>query len=270
VGYVFDLKDARRYDDWLHRDSGRLALAIEQEALLRVWSPRPCQRVLEVGCGTGLFTQWFAEQGMQVTGLDPSPSMLDQARRRLPARVTLERGVAEELPYPDNYFDTVALITTLEFVDDPLQSLQEACRVARERVLLGVLNKYSLISWQRRLALFWSPSIYRHARFFGVLELQRLVSTALSGPVPVKWRTCLTFPLWTLTLLQSLERSRYLQWHPLGHFIAMSIDLRYILRSLQQPLFSQVPSGVGSSQPHPTCWRSPQQQTSDCRRCAHF
>jgi SAM-dependent methyltransferase len=270
VGYVFDLEDAQHYDDWFRKDTGTLALAIEKQTLLRVWSPRPGQRLLEVGCGTGLFAEWFADQGLQVTGLDPSPPMLDQARRRLPARISLEQGVAEELPYPDNHFDMVALITTLEFVNDPLQALQEACRVAREKVILGVLNKYSLITWQRRIELLWTSTVYRHARFFGVLELQRLVRKTLSGPVPIKWRTCLTMPLWTVNFLHSLERSPYFQWHPLGHFIAMSIDLRYILRTIQQPLFSRVPSGVGQSQPHPTMWRSPQKQTPEYRPCANW
>ena len=62
------------------------------------------------GCASG---------GHQVTGLDPSPYMLNLARGLVPERVALDRGYAEELPYEDNAFDTVALITALEFVNDP-------------------------------------------------------------------------------------------------------------------------------------------------------
>ena len=97
---------------------------------LRLPSKRTCssgcgppagpKSVLEVGCGTGLFLEWFAQGGHQVTGLDPSPYMLNLARRRVPERVALDRGYAEDLPYEDNAFDTVALITTLEFVNDPI------------------------------------------------------------------------------------------------------------------------------------------------------
>jgi SAM-dependent methyltransferase len=270
VGHVFSWQEAQAYEDWTRKHSGRLAFAIEKETTQRVWKPRPGQRLLDVGCGGGLFTEWFTEQGLQVTGLDPSVPMLNLARLRLPRRVSLERGYAEDLPFPDNSFDVVALITTLEFVNDPLQALREACRVAREKIFLGVLNKYSLIAWQRRLERFWKPSIYQHARFFGILELQGLLRDVLNGPVPILWRTCLTFPLYTVTLLQALERSPYFQWHPLGHFIAMSVDLRYILRTLQQPLFHQVPSGVGQTQPHPTCWLIAQPQRQDHRPCANF
>jgi SAM-dependent methyltransferase len=254
----------------MHKRSGRLAFAIEKETLHRVWTPRPGQRLLEVGCGGGLFTEWFSEQGLQVTGLDPSVPMLNLARLRLPSRVSLERGYAEDLPFPDNSFDVVALITTLEFVNDPSQALREACRVARDTVFLGVLNKYSLIAWQHRLQHLWKPSIYQHARFFSIFELQRMFREVLGGPVPILWRTCLTFPLSTLTVLQALERSPYFQWHPLGHFIAMAVDLRYILRSLQQPLFHQVPSGMRASQPHPTCWRIAPGQRQDQRTCVNF
>lgn len=270
MGYVFSSKDAQAYEEWMRRHPCRLALAIEQQTIQRVWSPRPGQRLLEVGCGSGLFTKWFAEKGLQVSGLDPSIPMLNLARLRLPTRVSLERGYAEDLPFADNSFDIVALITTLEFVEDPIRTLREACRVARDKVVLGVFNKYSLISWQRRLESLWKPSIYQHARFFGIVELQRLVYTILNGSVPIQWRTCLTFPLCTLNTLQTLERSPHFQWHPLGHFIAMVIDLQYILRTIQHPLFHQVPAGAPTTQPHPSCWGITQRERQDHRSCAHF
>ena len=269
MGYVFNWQDAQLYEDWMRGHLGRLAVSIELETIQRVWPGRPGQRLLEVGCGSGLFTQWFAEKGFQVTGLDPSVPMLNLARVRMPARVALERGFAEDLPFADNSFDVVALITTLEFVDDPVRALREACRVAREQVLLGVLNKYSLIAWQRRLELLWKPGIFRHARFFGVAELKRLIREVLNGPVPIQWRTCLAFPLWTLNTLKALERSPHFQWHPLGHFIAMVVDLQYVLRTIQQPLFQQIPTTVGTSQPHPTCWQALRRECRDHRTCAN-
>jgi ubiquinone/menaquinone biosynthesis C-methylase UbiE len=270
VGYVFSLQDAERYDDWFRNGPGRLALTIEKEAIRRLWQPRSGQCVLDVGCGTGLFAEWFAELGLQVTGLEPSPHMLQLARVRLPNRVSLERGFAEDLPFQDNSFDAVTIITTLEFAENPLQAIQEACRVARDKVILGVLNKYSLVSWQRRLEMLWKSSVYRHARFYGVFQLQRLVKRALCGPVPIKWATCLTFPLAATRFIGFLESSRYFQWHPLGHFIVMSVDMRYIVRTLQQPLFDHVSHRVGASHPHPTCFRLPRPERHENRTCANL
>lgn len=255
MGYVFRLEDAQHYNDWFQSEPGRSVLAIEKELLSRVWSPPSPQSILEVGCGTGLFLEWFAGKGHQVTGLEPSQFMLSAARSRLPGRIRLDRGYAEHLPYDDNSFDTVALITTLEFVDNPSMALREALRVAKCHVLLGVLNRYSLIAIQRYIERFWKKSVYRYAQFFSVFELQNMTAKNLTGRAPLRWRTALSFPLQTLRYSQFLERSRFFQWHPFGHFIAMRIDLRYPLQTIQEPLFCELPSGIGHAGFHASCWR---------------
>jgi SAM-dependent methyltransferase len=262
VGYVFQFEDALHYHDWFASEPGQTAAAIEKDLLRRLWAANTPQTVLEVGCGTGLFLEWFAGGGHQVTGIEPSPYMLNVARRRLPQRIALDRGYAEDLPYEDNAFDTVALITTLEFVNDPCRAIEEALRVARRHVLLGTLNKYSITTGQRCLSRLWKPSVFSHARFFSVFQLRRMITKALNGPVPIRWQTCLFFPLITLRYLKFLERSRFLHWLPFGHFMVMRVDLRYTLRTVQQPVFREVPSGAGQAQLRTLCWRNPQDETS--------
>ena len=255
MGYVFEFDDALRYNDWFTSEPGRTAVAIEQDLLQRLWAPTGPQSVLEVGCGTGLFLEWFMRLGHQVTGLDPSPYMLNVARRQVPARVILDRGYAEHLPYEDNAFDTVALITALEFANDPRLALQEALRVARRHVLLGILNKYSVATWQHCWRRLWSPSVYTHAQFFGIFQLRHMVIEALTGAVPIRWRTCFLFPLSWLRYLHAVERSRFLHRLPFGHFIGMRIDLRYPMRTAQLPLLYEIPSGVGQTHLRTLSWR---------------
>lgn len=256
MGYVFQFEDALHYSDWFIHEPGRTAAALEKDLLQRLWAPNGPQDVLEVGCGAGHFLEWFSRGGHQVTGLDPSPYMLSLARRQVPERVALDRGYAEDLPYEDNAFDTVALITTLEFVNDPDRALREALRVARHHVLLGVLNRYSVTTWQHCLQRLWKPSIFSHARFFSVFQLSQMTKEALSGSVPMRWQTCLFFPLSALRYLQFLERSRFLRWLPFGHFIGMRIDLRCSFRTLQQPVFYEAPSGAGQAHLRTFCWRN--------------
>jgi SAM-dependent methyltransferase len=248
VGYVFQFEDALRYDAWLASGPGRTAVAVEKDLLQHLWAPGAPQTVLEVGCGTGLFLEWFEGGGHQVTGLDPSPYMLNLARGRVPPRVGLDRGYAEDLPYEDNAFDTVALITTLEFVNDPFHTIEEALRVARRHVLLGVLNQYSPATWQHCLKRLWKPSIYSHARFFSVFSLRNMITEALGGPVPLQWRTTTLSPFRPFPHVRLPERFRLLQRLPFGHFIAMRIDQCYPLRTVQQPIFHEMHSRVG--QPH--------------------
>src|SRR6266571_3848856 len=147
---VFDERVARDYETWYEQGFGRFAVR-QEEALLHQQVQRfpGATSLLEVGCGTGHFTRWFAQLGLQVTGLDASPAMLEQARLRNGARYL--QGDARALPFENQQFDLVALITTLEFVTDPIQALGEAMRVAQQGLLLGVLNRQSLVESLRLL-----------------------------------------------------------------------------------------------------------------------
>jgi SAM-dependent methyltransferase len=257
VGYVFSLTDAEQYEKWFCSPQGQRVLALEKDLFKKVWTPVAPQRVLEVGCGSGIFLEWFISQGHMVAGLEPSSASLDLARRRLGSKALLEKGFAENLPYEDNEFDTVALITCLEFVDDPFLSLKEAFRVARRNVLLGVLNKFSMGRLQYGIQRFWKDSIFNNARFFSVFQLNRMSTRILSGPVPIEWRTCFSFPLPLLRYIHLLERLPVLQLHPFGHFIAMRVDMRCRVRTVQTPVFDEIPAGAKVSIQSLGCWRAP-------------
>lgn len=255
VGYVFSLADAERHENWFRSPQGRRALAFEQELFRKIWAPVSPQRVVEVGCGSGIFLEWFKSQGHMVAGLDPSSSSLELARRRLGLKVRLDQGFAENLPYDDNEFDTVALITSMEFVDDPYLALKEAFRVARRNVLLGVLNKYSIDRLHYGIQRFWKDSVYSRARFFSVFQLRTMSTGILSGVVPIEWRTCFSLPLPFLSYIHLLERIPMLQRHPFGHFIAMRIDMRCRVRALHTPVFDEIPAGAKVSIQSLGWWR---------------
>ncbi len=53
-------------------------------SLLELLQPRPGERILDLGCGTGQLTADIAATGAQVVGLDSSPEMLGQARQNYP------------------------------------------------------------------------------------------------------------------------------------------------------------------------------------------
>jgi SAM-dependent methyltransferase len=53
-------------------------------------------RVLEIGCGTGFYTNWLAERGVSVVGMDLSPRMIEQAKLRCPDDVALFVGNCED------------------------------------------------------------------------------------------------------------------------------------------------------------------------------
>ncbi|NLI33544.1 MAG: hypothetical protein GX422_12340, partial [Deltaproteobacteria bacterium] len=122
-------------------------------------------------------------------------------------------------------------------------------------VLLGVLNKHSLITWQRFLARLWRTSVFDHARFFSVYELHSLVAEAISPSVKIRWGTCLTLPLSVARYLHFLESSPYFQWHPFGHFIAMRLDVEFTFHCLQEPLFAEPRHSLSLFTPNASCVR---------------
>ncbi len=256
MGYVFSLTDAEQHEKWFSSPQGQRVLALEKELFKKVWTPVSPQRVLEVGCGSGIFLEWFMSQGHMVAGLEPSSSSLEMARRRLGSKAMLEQGFAENLPYDDNEFDTVALISALEFVDDPFLALKEAFRVARRNVLLGVFNKYSIGRVQTCIESLWKDSVYSRARFLSIFQLRSMTGRILSGAVPIEWRTCFSLPLPFLRYFHPLEKVPLLQRHPFGHFIAMRIDMRCRVRTLQTPVFDDIPAGAKVSIQSLGCWRA--------------
>lgn len=143
---MWDCDTARRYDAWFATPPGRFALAREIRLLERLTAdwPRRGQRLLEIGCGTGVFLESLHRAGFDVSGLDASPAMLEAARERLGRVAELHLGQAEHLPFADKEFDFAVLLTVLEFCPDPGLVLREAARVTRKALLVGFLNRFSL------------------------------------------------------------------------------------------------------------------------------
>src|SRR5438093_6614101 len=87
-------------------------------------------RVLDVGCGSGLFAQLIAARGCEVAGLDASEPLLAIARRRSPT-APFHHGDLEALPFPDEHFDIVTGMNSFQYATDPRHALAQARRVTK-------------------------------------------------------------------------------------------------------------------------------------------
>jgi ubiquinone/menaquinone biosynthesis C-methylase UbiE len=182
-----DSSMAAGYEEW-YSGSGMKADEMEKRLLAKLLVCFPgAKTALEVGCGTGHFTRWLAAQGLGVIGLDLSRPMLLEARR-LGGSSCLQ-GDAQALPFADKSVDLVVIITTLEFVENPLRTLEEAVRVGRQGLILGVLNRRSLLALRYRAS---GKPLWQAAQFFSVGELKRLVAQAAGKRLrSARWRTTL-------------------------------------------------------------------------------
>jgi SAM-dependent methyltransferase len=125
---------------------------------------KPGQTVLDAGCGEGVLSWYLAEAGAQVTAMDISAPNLEGAKKFLAGkgvadRVTLKRGDAENLPFPDASFDVVVSSHVLEHLPDFDRGLAEIRRVTKSHAIVALPTCLNLAAAsQLGGASFWRIS----------------------------------------------------------------------------------------------------------------
>ena len=97
-------------------------------ALVRRYAPLEGQRILDVGCGVGMYTHAFLRFSPEVYGIELE---LDRAREAQIRARGVAQAVGEALPFPADAFDVVFSHEVLEHVNDDRLAAQELVRVAR-------------------------------------------------------------------------------------------------------------------------------------------
>lgn len=91
--------------------------------------------VLDVGTGSGVFAEAFAARGLEVSGVDVNPAMIAAAQGFVPAG-HFYTAPAEAIPLADHTVDLVFMGLVFHEVDDAAQTLAEAKRVGRSRLVM--------------------------------------------------------------------------------------------------------------------------------------
>ena len=165
---------ADQYDDYYDTELGRQVDHVENQLvwyfLTRMALEKP---FLEVGCGTGHWTKFFRQKGLELTAIDISEKMLAKARAKNPKNVRFETMNVENMDFPSKTFENVVTIATLEFVDDTERALNEIFRVLKPGgfFLAGCLNELSDIGQRKE-----ENDVFKDARFFTPEQLTNLFS----------------------------------------------------------------------------------------------
>ena len=140
-----------RYDEWFRTPVGTLVKRYESALLLDLLQPSPGETILDVGCGTGIFTLDVLKLGPSVVGLEISLPMLMRARQKTgdsPFRPVTADMLS--LPFANDVFDKTVSMTALEFVENAHDAIRELFRVTRKGGTVVVTTLNSLSPWATR------------------------------------------------------------------------------------------------------------------------
>jgi ubiquinone/menaquinone biosynthesis C-methylase UbiE len=140
-----------RYDEWFRTPVGSLVKRYESALLLDLLQPHPGETILDVGCGTGVFSLDILSFKPRVVGLEISRPMLLRAGQKT-------RGYSFDpicgnmmaLPFADEVFDKAVSMTALEFVEDAHGAVGEMFRVTKKGGTIVVTTLNSLSPWAAR------------------------------------------------------------------------------------------------------------------------
>jgi SAM-dependent methyltransferase len=139
-------------------------------AMIDRYAPLAGRRILDAGCGVGMYVRAFRRFSDDVYGIDVDADKIAEASRELP---NLQVAPAESLPFEDNFFDVVLSHETLEHVHDDHAAAREAVRVLRPGGRLVVFCP-------NRLWLFETHGVYwRGVYHFGNIPLVNWLPDAL-------------------------------------------------------------------------------------------
>lgn len=167
-----------RYNQWFETPIGRLVKRYEAELLRQMLRPQKNDYLLDVGCGTGVFTRDVLAVGASVVGLDISRPMLSAACKEFNEQIFSPiLASMERLPFASGSFDKVYSMTALEFVDNARLAVAELSRVTKTGgvVVLSTLNSLSPWARRRRLKAQQGHSIFENMILRSPDQMRRLV-----------------------------------------------------------------------------------------------
>ena len=177
-----------RYDQWFKTPIGKLVKETEVDLIHELLCLKHGEKLLDAGCGTGIFTFDFLSQRAEVVGLDISLPMLTNAYMELKSYPFFAVwGDMLHLPFRDNCFDKVVSVTALEFIEDANCAVGELFRITRPGGLVVVATLNSLSPWATRRKGRIDRGLFENAFFRSPDEL--LACTTFKGLA----KTCIYF-----------------------------------------------------------------------------
>jgi SAM-dependent methyltransferase len=132
----------------------------DRPAVLAALGPVTGLRVLDAGCGPGLYLRELLDRGAEVTAFDASPVMVGLARGWAPDRVKIDRAVlGEPLPYPDQAFDLIVCALAIHYASDRAAAFTEFWRVLRPAGAVVISTQHPVMDWLRKGGSYFQATL---------------------------------------------------------------------------------------------------------------
>lgn len=211
----------------------RMIHACQQLALAPWLDVAPGARVLDVGCGVGRWSWLLACRGAHVTGIDLSPTMIDEAQRRAAANGVHDRCrfLVQDLSQLDAgaHFDLIVGVTVLQHILDPT-----ALREAVQRMVAHLAPRGRMVLLEAapaRIARHCDTTVFRARQRSVYLDLFAacgLELRALTGVDPAPFKT------WLLPHVRKLPRPLALTSIALVTGLSAPIDMLFGRRAVER------------------------------------
>lgn len=149
---------ADNYDSHYDADNGRDYYSHICEGVITALPKNG--RLLDLGCGTGLFMQRYLRNGGEAIGVDISMGMIKRAKQRNVSDVAL--GNAEVLPFRDESFDAVSSLLAFSYFQNPESMLEESFRILKPG------GSLSICTLGKNIFTSMVPAVYRIGEKFNV------------------------------------------------------------------------------------------------------
>jgi ubiquinone/menaquinone biosynthesis C-methylase UbiE len=175
------------------------------------------EKLLEIGCGTGHFTRWLDSMGLECYGLDLSHLMLREAKKLWP-NGSLLQGESSHLPFKDKSFDVVAFIACLEYMPNIAKVVNEAARVSRKGIIIGIMNKWSLSTMRRIIQIKMGKNpYYKNVKFYSIFGIKHVLEETLHD----RYTIC----FWSTAVFPKIFGDRESALLPFGAFLGIAVKL---------------------------------------------
>jgi ubiquinone/menaquinone biosynthesis C-methylase UbiE len=185
---------ANRYDSWFETPLGKKIFESERSCIEKLIKKVEDKFAVDLGIGTGLFTKILREKGYKVIGIDISDEMLKIAKNR--GFEVIKHDLNNPLPFNDESFDFVFSMTSIEFLKNPENLVEEVYRILKKdgEFLLITLNSLSLWAFVRRVkGLFIKNYVFKKGRFYSPNRLRKFFDEKWEIE---KFGTCTFIPPW--------------------------------------------------------------------------